>query len=83
MKAFKIGGIALFLGVNAYMGYRLITAYDDGVERGEKMHKLKEARKKSRYKFFFIDKKKIRKSSWSHKKSSLSTSSGKFENTNR
>ena len=63
MKAFKIGGIAIFLGLNAYMAFQLITAYDDGVKRGERIHKSKEALKNRRYILIFIGNRKMRKRS--------------------
>lgn len=39
VKAMKWGGAALFLGINAYLLYRLTIAYGDGQERGEVLHK--------------------------------------------
>jgi hypothetical protein len=39
VKAIKWGGAALFLGINAYLLYRLTIAYGDGQERGEALHK--------------------------------------------
>ena len=38
-KSMKWGGGALFLGVNAFLFYHYINAYEDGQRRGAILHK--------------------------------------------